>query len=99
MTVYDDALKIPAPDGIEIFATPGHVRNHISVKITINDTRYVCSGDAVRMDVLSGEFKPDYMDGEYIKSARKVFENADVIIPGHGEIIKVDRNNLPPLIA
>jgi glyoxylase-like metal-dependent hydrolase (beta-lactamase superfamily II) len=98
MTVYDDVSKIPAPEGVEIFATPGHVKNHISVKITIDDTRYVCSGDAVRMDVLSGEFKPDYMDEEYIRSARRVFNEADVIIPGHGEIIKVDMNNLPMLI-
>lgn len=99
MTVYQNTSQIPAPDDIEILATPGHVKNHISAKITLNQTRYICSGDAIRSDILSKEFMPDYVNETYIESARKIYENADIIIPGHGDIIYVDTNNLPPLIS
>ena len=98
MTVHHNPTEIPVPDGIEILATPGHVKNHISAKITLNQTRYICSGDAIRSDILSKEFKPNYVDETYIDSARKIYQNADIIIPGHGDLIDVDPNNLPPLL-
>lgn len=99
MTVFKSAEMIPVPSGIEVFSTPGHVKNHISVRIQIDGTSYVCSGDAVRDDILNGDFCPDYVDDTYISSAKRVFELADLIIPGHGEIIKVDPNHIPLLFA
>jgi glyoxylase-like metal-dependent hydrolase (beta-lactamase superfamily II) len=99
MTVYKSAEMIPGPSGIEIFSTPGHVKNHLSVRIRIDGTNFVCAGDAVRDDILGGDFRPDYVDDTYIASAKRVFEFADVIIPGHGEIIKVDPNHIPTLFA
>ncbi|MBU1023310.1 MBL fold metallo-hydrolase, partial [bacterium] len=99
MTVYHDPTEIPVPDDIEILATPGHVKNHISAKITVNQTRYICAGDAIRSDILSREFMPDYVDETYIDSARKVYNNADIIIPGHGDLICVDAKKPPPLIS
>jgi len=99
MTSFMNAESIICPDDIEIFGTPGHVKNHISVRITNDGVRYVCAGDAVRHDVLYGHFVPDYVDEEYILSARKVFEKADIIIPGHGEPFPVDHQNLPPLLV
>jgi glyoxylase-like metal-dependent hydrolase (beta-lactamase superfamily II) len=99
MTVYKSAEMIPVPSEIEIFSTPGHVKNHISVRIRVDGINFVCAGDSVRDDILNGDFCPDYVDATYISSAKRVFELADVIIPGHGEIIKVDRNHIPPLFA
>jgi len=90
MTSYSDASTIHRPPDIEIFATPGHVKNHISVKIVIDGVRYVCAGDAVREDILDGKFKPDYLSDEYWDSVRTVFEKSDVVIPGHGKIFNVD---------
>jgi glyoxylase-like metal-dependent hydrolase (beta-lactamase superfamily II) len=98
MTVYDDPGSIPAPEGVEIFATPGHVKNHISVKITIDGKRYVCAGDAVREDILTLKFRPDYVDSTYLESARKIYREADVIIPGHGDLITVEPGKLPSLL-
>jgi glyoxylase-like metal-dependent hydrolase (beta-lactamase superfamily II) len=98
MTSYNDASFIDCPPDIQIFATPGHVKNHIAVKIVIDGIRYVCAGDAIRYDVLNMTHQPDYLTDEYISSARRIFEEADFIIPGHGKPFAVDMDNLPPLI-
>lgn len=88
MTLYADASKIDHPPDIEIFDTSGHVKNHISVRVEIDGVRYVCAGDAVRKDILDGNFKPDYVTDEYMRSVERVFREGDIIIPGHGELMK-----------
>jgi glyoxylase-like metal-dependent hydrolase (beta-lactamase superfamily II) len=92
--------KVPGTD-IEIIQTPGHDQFHCSV---LTDTeefgRVVITGDVfwwkngeaqeTDIDKLINRKDP-YVKNEsqLIESRRKVLENADYIIPGHGKMLKV----------
>ncbi|MBD3313174.1 MBL fold metallo-hydrolase [Candidatus Woesearchaeota archaeon] len=68
--------------GIKLISTPGHMAEHVSVVVESEGKKTVIAGDA---------FVPEYLDlldetGK--KSALKIIDIADEIIPGHGDIIK-----------
>jgi len=83
----------PGIPGVRILDTPGHVEKHVSVAVETDEGCVVVAGDAVRECViLDGRVPPRYHDPvKYLESMRKVFDEADIIIPGHGPVIGGDR--------
>jgi glyoxylase-like metal-dependent hydrolase (beta-lactamase superfamily II) len=84
---FDDPEEIKVP-GIKIISTPGHAPDHRSIIIESEGKTYVISGDAIQEQYIKeGTFGvPPNQD--YVDSARKIVDMADVIIPGHGKIIE-----------
>jgi|GEM_PF-598232 len=81
----DNFKEIP---GIKILATPGHVSDHISVVVKSKGKTYVISGDAVQERYIKNS--TGRVSKNYIKSAKKIVDIADAVIPGHGKIIQGD---------
>lgn len=77
------------PENFKILPTPGHTLESNSYLYEENGVRYICAGDAVREDVIRKN-APTVMNNpeQYLKSLKKIFELADVIIPGHGRVIE-----------
>ncbi len=92
--IYVDHFAKPLPLGIELLLTPGHTPEHCSYIFEVDGDRYCVAGDAVREDTLMNGGAPHfYEDGratDFIKSARKVFDSCDKIIPGHFKVIEGD---------
>ena len=87
--VYKDLNKVPLPESCKILETPGHTADSRSLLFTEDGVKYVCAGDAVREEAIRESEKIGYDDeGLFMKSAKSVFENADIIIPGHGRVIE-----------
>lgn len=87
--IYKDLEKIPYPKGIKMIQTPGHSEEHVSYIYKENGKTYVMAGDAIREDVLRDKNIPSSIGKDsYKESVRKIFEIADVIIPGHGRVIE-----------
>ena len=83
-----------APDkiapGIEIFPTPGHSPGHCSLMVNSPVTTTVIAGDVVltRDYMENGDLGPTLYDRERgEESFREVIEIADLIIPGHDNIL------------
>ena len=50
---------------------------------------WMCVGDAVREDIIRGEARMSAMNSEqFVESMRLIFNRADVIVPGHGRVIR-----------
>ncbi|MFH0863449.1 MAG: MBL fold metallo-hydrolase [Candidatus Altiarchaeota archaeon] len=83
----------PHVPGITFLATPGHMDKHISVLAKTDRGRIVIAGDAIRQELIESGKKPDrYQNPDmYVASMRRIFEVADVIVPGHGPVIKGER--------
>jgi len=85
-----DRSKLNFPCGIEAVPTPGHTPDHVVYFFEVDGVRYCCAGDAVREDNIKAG-APEYYDDErrrqFLESARMIFENCDVIIPGHFKVI------------
>lgn len=88
-----ETLRLPSIDGftlfdsITLFQTPGHAEEHISVAVKAEDgTTVVIAGDAINEEyALTGNIKAfSYDQALYRKSADKILDIADMIIPGHG---------------
>lgn len=93
VTKYCDPEKINIP-GIKIVNTPGHTPEHIGVLVEINEKKYFIAGDSVNEDyIIKGRLQEYKNKKQIIESALKVFMLADIIIPGHGKIIKKNRIN------
>ncbi len=78
-------------DYLEIFETPGHTRNHVSVKIK-GDKDIVVAGDAIpEKENYLGKKPPGInFDREVsLNSIKKIANKADVIIPGHDKAFEV----------
>lgn len=76
-------------DRITLFRTPGHAEEHISVAVEGDDgTVTVISGDALNEEyALTGTIKAfAYDEALYRKSADRILEMADTVIPGHGRV-------------
>ncbi|MBI4149628.1 MBL fold metallo-hydrolase [Candidatus Woesearchaeota archaeon] len=84
-TYYKDAGFITIP-GVERIKTPGHTPSHMSVVVKADKT-YVIAGDAIRYDMLEQRCKND----DELKSARRILEIADIVIPGHGPVIEGEK--------
>lgn len=78
-------------EGVTVLYTPGHTKGHCSLKVHLEDT-IVIAGDAIvsLTYLLKGKFwcyNQDYYSDEASKeSVRRIADNADYIIPGHGSL-------------
>lgn len=82
-------MKEKIPKDVEYFETPGHFHGHMSLKYSENGKNHVMSGDIVREDIIRGTgYSAGGVSKEAYESMKKVFEKADVIIPGHGRVIE-----------
>jgi len=87
--VFKNIENIDLP--VKLIRTPGHIDKHLSVIAKGDDGKvYVIAGDAVtERQIKSGN--PEVLNPDFVKSAKKIFEVADVIIPGHGPIIQDEK--------
>ncbi|MBW2970914.1 MBL fold metallo-hydrolase [Candidatus Woesearchaeota archaeon] len=91
--VYENIEDIKIPE-VELIDTPGHLEGHTSVVFSCDGKTIVVAGDAVNdyniinpdLDIESYQKRPGVKE-----SMKKIFLIADVIIPGHGDIIEEDR--------
>lgn len=90
--VYRDFDKKPLPLGVKCIATPGHVDDHVSYFFEYEDQIICIAGDAVREDTVREGGAPSYFDKEraelFRNSLRLIFERADIIVPGHFDVIE-----------
>lgn len=80
---------------IEIILTPGHAEDMISVIVDTPEGKVVVAGDAFpSKEWMDPERQPSEIItdvGKFNKSRDKILEIADFIVPGHGEMFKVER--------
>jgi glyoxylase-like metal-dependent hydrolase (beta-lactamase superfamily II) len=87
--IYPDISIRPLPKGIELIKTPGHSGPDVSLVYEWEGETWMCVGDAVREDILRGESRLTASDPErFVESMRLIFNRADVIVPGHGRVIR-----------
>jgi glyoxylase-like metal-dependent hydrolase (beta-lactamase superfamily II) len=84
LNVYGNNEDVVIQDGVSVIPTPGHKEPHCSVVVKTQDLVYVIAGDTIQKDFYFAAFEKF----EKIQSARKVLDIADIIIPGHGDIIE-----------
>ena len=84
---YNKIESIKTP-GVKRIETPGHFEGHTSIVLESEGKTIIISGDAIQEEYIkTGKFGvPQNQD--YIDSAKKIVDMADVIIPGHGRIIE-----------
>jgi glyoxylase-like metal-dependent hydrolase (beta-lactamase superfamily II) len=86
---FDDKVL---PLGIKCVATPGHTEDHVSYFFEYDDKVICIGGDAVRQDTIRDGGAPHYYDQDRAKlfkaSLKLIFERADVIVPGHFDVIE-----------
>jgi glyoxylase-like metal-dependent hydrolase (beta-lactamase superfamily II) len=89
----NDLGKIDGLDGLSIFKTPGHAEEHISVSILIGNKNVVISGDAINLTYVNRkEIDVFSYDNQLsVESANKILEMADIIVPGHGDVICLEK--------
>ncbi len=87
--IYGDITRATIPC-VELINTPGHTSKHVSVVGESNGKTIVAAGDAVRESIIDEGVLPDKYENKqsYLESMKKIFEIADVIIPGHGKVIE-----------
>lgn len=89
--VYQNTDLAKYPAGIKMILTPGHTMDHAAYAYEENGVRYVCGGDAVREDIIRSQCVPPvHAPEKFVESMKMIFEIADVIIPGHGRVIRGD---------
>jgi glyoxylase-like metal-dependent hydrolase (beta-lactamase superfamily II) len=83
-------------ENVFIMHTPGHTDDMISVRVNTDKGSVVIAGDAIPgKEYMNIEKQPNpvLMDvEEFNKSRKKILEVADYIVPGHGDIFKVEKN-------
>lgn len=87
-----DGLKL-AKD-VEFLLTPGHTDDHVSLLVNTKLGKVVVAGDAIANEsLLNLDKKPLlYSNLEAFEDSRvKIIEAADYIIPGHGDMFKVNK--------
>jgi glyoxylase-like metal-dependent hydrolase (beta-lactamase superfamily II) len=93
-TFFQHSLRIDS--NITVSAITGHDDRSIGVTVSTSEGIVVITGDLF-------EYKNDYKDignwiafskepKQHIKNRAKVWEMADYIVPGHGNIFKVDKS-------
>lgn len=91
-TEIKDGLKL-AKD-IEFLLSPGHTADHVSLIVKTDQGLVVIAGDAIATASLADlNKKPLLFDDPiaYDQSRQKILKMADFIIPGHGDIFKVNK--------
>ena len=105
LTYDNDQITEWTPDmlgpDIKILETPGHMLEHISLLVTTEKGKVAIAGDVIFWtDDEEQIFKIDQPDHsqakgmnmeDLIESRKKLVELADYIIPGHGNIFKVNK--------
>lgn len=89
---FADIEKMEFMKGVKIIRTPGHAEEHLSVIATRDDgKKVIMAGDAINKKYAdTREIHAMCYDKElYKQSAEKILEMADIVIPGHGEMFKV----------
>ncbi len=87
--VYKDIAEVP---GVELIATPGHTKPHISVIFESAGKKYVISGDAIQPKYIFANTWGVLDNKDYVASAKKICAlNPDVIIPGHGPSLEGEK--------
>jgi len=80
--------------GVSFLLTPGHTPDMISVVVNTTEGKVVIAGDAFpSKDFLDLNKEPIAMltdIPEFNKSRKKILEVADYIVPGHGDMFKVN---------
>ncbi len=97
MTEYN---KHVLGNDIEIIATPGHTPEHLSLLVNTERGKIAVAGDVIWWlddeKQLFNLYQKDRMDldqinmDDLVKSRKKLLEISDYIIPGHGNIFKVN---------
>jgi len=86
-------------EDIEIMLTPGHAEDMISVIVSTPEGKVVISGDAFpskEWTDFNRQHDPLMADvNKFDESRKKILEVADYIIPGHGEMFKVNLLDRP----
>ncbi|KAF4798817.1 Metallo-beta-lactamase domain-containing protein 1 [Turdus rufiventris] len=83
------------PGHLEVAPTPGHTRAHVSLVATgTSEGTVVVAGDVFERRGDEREWRAlSEEPGEQRKSRRRVLAMADVIVPGHGEPFRVERES------
>ena len=81
------------PGYLEVTATPGHTRDHVSVVVRGTSLgTAVVAGDLFEREADEEEWKASSEDpAEQERSRRRVMGTADVVVPGHGPPFRVFR--------
>jgi N-acyl homoserine lactone hydrolase len=92
VVMYPEVNDPPIP-GVRFLSTPGHMEKHISVLVESRGRRVVIAGDAIRESIIAeGRIPPKYPSSrQYVESMKRIFDNADEIIPGHGPVIEGEK--------
>ncbi len=77
LDVYKTPEYISVP-GVKIIQTPGHLEDHCSVVVESDGEKMVIAGDALVPEYIS------LLNDEGRKSALRIIDIADRVIPGHG---------------
>lgn len=93
-TEIKDGVEI-AKD-VECLLTPGHSGDMVSLIVNTDKGRIVIAGDAIpnkKMADLNNEPLPALIVdmNDFNKSRKKILEIADYIVPGHGDMFKVEK--------
>jgi N-acyl homoserine lactone hydrolase len=91
---FSDIEKTKLIKNVELIKTPGHAEEHISIIATQDDgKKVVMAGDAINKKYIeTGVIHAFSYDNElYHQSAKKILAIADMIIPGHGEMIDLKK--------
>lgn len=95
--VYRDFDEKPLPLNVHCVATPGHTEDHVSYFFEYNDKVICIGGDAVREDTVREGGAPHYYNEERAKqfkeSLKLIFDRADIIVPGHFDVIEGELKN------
>jgi len=78
--------------GVTVILTPGHFPYHASVIVETKEGIVAIAGDAIlKEETLNMIPYPQWNDEEYLQSQKKIAEIADWIVPGHGEMFRVEK--------
>lgn len=93
-TFFQNSLKIDT--NVRVVEMTGHDDRSIGVQVLTDTGLVIIAGDLFEFE---GDFKniSDWVafskePKQHIKNRAKVWEMADYIVPGHGDIFKVDKN-------
>ncbi len=103
---YNKDLQLEFKDDIlgpdtKVIKTPGHSAEHISLIVNTGKGKYAIAGDVfwwvdgekqiVDINKKDSAHPAEPNMGKLKKSRKKLLEIADYIIPGHGEVFKVEK--------
>ena len=84
---YKNVEEIEVPE-VKIIKCEGHLEHHIAAVVEIDGKNHIIAGDAVREDYI---IKKIFKNKQFIESAKKLLRIADILYPGHGEVMEKDK--------